>query len=269
MSRIPEVISVGAVDDNKKLLSKSSIAEKGEIGPTCVSNGNTNLPEQLIDTSPLYKRPKPATSYAAPKVSRSICSIFLMIDILGTLIKYSTNHSITNEELRKVHLTRIGLPDSTNDLDIEQYPKLVREMYNKKDFTFHVVPTLEELNWIDELKYGLDKIGHTRFYLANWPADIIFLIKEIALKLKGYSMNEVGYGYIDIDIVCKYFSKYTFVKFLKLILKKNFDKVFHGPHRQFIMKHDTKMRYLWSEEKARAYCLLAYNSVMYPYKITY
>ncbi|WP_367391759.1 S8 family serine peptidase [Lewinella sp. LCG006] len=266
LSRIQGVISVGAVDDELRLLDKSSVAPLGEMGPTCVANGNTNLSEKLIDTSPLYKRPKPATSYAAPKVSRSICSIFLMINVIGALIRYSVKKS---SNIEKIILTRIGLPDDSRDLNIEQYPDVIKNMYKNNDFSFAIIPEADEIRWIEKLKYGLGQIGYTNVYLSNRPDEIVFVIKEIAQKLTGYEKNEVGYGYISIEAVIEYFVKFTFIKFLKLTLKNKFEVLFHGPHRQFIMQHDLEMRYLWREEKARNYCLLAYNSIMYPFKITY
>lgn len=262
IAKIKNVISVGAIDDSGMLLNNSSRGIRGRFGPTVVANGCSNLPKKLINTKPIYNERPYSTSFAAPKVTRCVSAIIIMIRILENII-----HSVTNATLKPVQLPVIGIPDTGGEIDFELYPPYVKEMVEKKLFELNLLPNEEEKKWMKKaLDYIIEYI-RPLIFITDRPYFIKMMVEKIADLKENQEIHEFGAGKIEIEDVISFFSNFSLLDLIWFFNHSDTKFIELQNSNPQVINQSKVMGKLFNSHAVREICLIANNVIFYPSKI--
>ena len=256
------VISVGAIDDDGKVIARSSRGIKGKFGPTVVANGCSNIPKELLNTKPIYYYSPPSTSYAAPKITRCVSAIIVMIRVLENIINATTNSS-----LKPVELPPIYAPDTGGEIDFDLYPPYVKKMVEENRFYLDVRPNIEEKKWMRVALDFIIEYVRPLIYITDRPYFIKMIIEKIARKEKSQMIHEVGAGKVTIDSVIAFFSKFSLLDLIWFFNHGDQGLINTLMFDTKLINKDRSLGKLFDNKIVSEICIIAHNVVIHPSKI--
>ena len=182
----PTIISVGATDQNRKILNTSSRGYDHGPGVTVVTDGTSN--------SDIYP---PSTSFAAPKVTglamylKSYLS-FVIFELCDLNKKEKWSSIITSPV--------IGALDTGYDSNLAFHDNL-EKIYMKKEYSsIRIFRTDEEQKWYTEYSLFLRRCGIDTIHPLS--PDIIKKCLEMSAKpIPEENVLSMGAGFIDVQCI--------------------------------------------------------------------
>lgn len=194
-AKIDGVISVGAVDDSRRLLDLSSRGPVGGFGPMVVSYGRP----AVVYLKEGWDPPTPSTSYAAPRVTRVVAVLIKVLQMLTTT--YAKVGGAWPTATTPLPLPTIGFADTGIDqAALTAFPERVAE--HRRTRGEFVSFALEDRHqcWFERVH---DVVGDCPMAGVTF-ATIISCLQSVAVGLDGYAPHEVGFGLVSL-VECREF----------------------------------------------------------------
>ena len=196
LAKQPTVISVGATDKNKKLLSSSSRGFKDGPQPTVVSIGDPLNIEQKDE----WVNFSGCTSFATPRIANICAWIFKCLQlILGDLADQQNNSwSVFS---RPIQLPVLGIPDTGVDpeslsLSLPQHSTLADQYIQSGQDTIRLSRSDSEFQWYEALVAKLKELK-LPLQLSSTPDTVKSALIHMALPQSNYTNYEIGAGFVS------------------------------------------------------------------------
>jgi hypothetical protein len=238
LAQAPWVISVGAVDDDGRLLPDSSTGPLGGKGPTVVSYGS---PPDLENPDPQWEKFGPGTSFAAARVANVAAFVraCLRLTIADLTAQQSNRWSPMSEPIK---VPVIGIVDT--GVDPKRLPPL--PPFVKGDLLqFSRGDT--ERQWYARIVEALRNAG-AACTLTDGPESVRRALQLMARRLEGYATHEVGAGLVSIAEAQAFLSSLTPARWLGIFCPEAVQKL--GAAR--VAELDTTLGPLWDPYKVFA-----------------
>lgn len=252
LARAPWVISVGATDQDRKLLQNSSRGAPGGIHPTVVSLGlsyfmlqeDFKKPEEWIDYSP-------ATSFAAPWVSKITACLYKCLELIFHDVKAITEKTWPTMS-SPFRLPHVGIPDTGFDPKyLPERSPCVQSILKTGSNSIILSRSTREQQWYNELFLNLKKWGITCDITQN-PDIVRRLIESIATEMEDYEEYEVGAGYVSLDELRTFLQSFTPSRFVELFSRYEINDM----QRFNLLALDGILGPLWDDRMV--FCLMEY-----------
>jgi hypothetical protein len=208
LAKIGGVISVGAVGPDRAVLSVSSRGPEGGFGPTVVSFG---LPEVTFIKEG-WKTPVPATSYAAPRVTRVAVVVLKAMQLVWTSYEKISTAS-WDKGTRPLPLSVIGFADTGIDpRGLPPLPERVGEhLYSQGEFVSFATD--------DRQRHWFEKV-HETFQSCPMMGVTLYTVRHaiemIATPLPLFQRHEVGAGFVALNECQTFLTTLTPTRFIQL-----------------------------------------------------
>jgi hypothetical protein len=208
LARIPGVISVGAVGDDKVLLPKSSRGPEGGFGPTVVSYGRPDV----ISIKEGWDSPMLATSYAAPRVTRIVVVILKAMQLLWANYEKISNSSWDNQTT-PLPLSILGFADTGIDPKaITPLPDRVAEHLRSKGEFVRFSTDDRQRQWFEKVYERFHSCSMMDISLYS----VMHAIEIMAKPLPAFRPHEVGAGLVSLKECHEFLTKLTPTRFIQI-----------------------------------------------------
>jgi hypothetical protein len=199
---------VGVVGNDNALLPKSSRGQVGGFGPTVVSYG---MPE-VVFIKQGWRSPTPATSYAAPRVSRIAVVLIKAMQLLWTSFQ-KISQSSWDDRTTPLPLSILGFADTGVDPGgLPPLPDRVAEHLRSKGEWVSFAAGERERCWFEKL--------HERFHECPMMGvtlhTVTHALETLAQPLPPYRRHEVGAGLVSLKECREFLSRLTPGRFIRL-----------------------------------------------------
>jgi hypothetical protein len=191
LARSPWTISVGAVDNDRKLLKNSARGSPGAAGPTVVANGYSKATDGPFA--------QPGTSFAAPRVTFVLAWLRTLIDrIIADLreIVAGTWTALAGLGVPIIGMLDTGITPEAYDALTNARPVWISRTAHQRDWLRGVFGTIDRT-------YGL------KSRVANDFAGAKRALECLAEQLPAYAAYEVGAGLISLDALYRAVRAFT------------------------------------------------------------
>jgi len=206
LAQAPWVIAVGAVDATGRLVDSSSRGDPKGPQPTVVADGSLPVYDERF--------PKPATSFAAPKVAGIVAWIRKSLELLITDLadQQQDKWSLLSHPVK---LPIEGIADTGVDPDkVPSVSPLAASILNTGSDSVKFARTAREHRWYETLMNALH-IHRVSIEVAADPDTTRRVLQRMARPLKGYASHEVGAGFISLAEVEHCLSTFTPSRFIE------------------------------------------------------
>lgn len=219
VARAPWVFGVGATDNDRVLLRKSSRGStQTNINPTVVSSGVSRFNDKAKALG--IRTFKPNTSFACAEISAVASFTKMILEIIRTLIR-NFEKGMVGDHISPIHLQLIGLCDTgiSEGLEEIQIPE-IQEIVESGGTSFSIKHSADGLKWVNEfVSYALENPNSQRKYDPD-----VAMVKEFigasALPLAKYKEFEVGSGYLDLDVAIEWWAKLPLNAFMRYVFPR-------------------------------------------------
>lgn len=211
IARAPWVISVGATDKNKKLLERSARGVPDSIGPTLVTNGESDY----VELDPRKPQFLPSTSFACARVSRILAFVKVMVRHLTAYIEAASKGNL-GAMSPPVYFLKIGYADTGAPRNIEDYlHPMAKSFIEEGENKFCVAHCKDTIHCVNEILSFLIERQQTIELIVE-PKTIRSFLVSMCMKMENFRKHEVGAGYLDEQIAIDYWSRFSPQKLLIL-----------------------------------------------------
>ena len=213
IAHAPWVISVGATDERRVLLNRSSRGgSESNVKPTVVSSGVSRFNEQAKSMGiPTFK---PNTSFACAHISAVVSFTKMILETIRTLIR-NFQKGIIRDQISPIYLQMIGFCDtgSLKGMAPEIPIAEIKEIVEEGGTGFSIPHSTHGLKWVNEFcSYAIENPNNRRY---DPDVDMVKrFVSASSMRLPNYAEFEVGSGYLDLDVAIEWWSKLPLRTFL-------------------------------------------------------